>query len=253
MDSRQAREILVLYRPGTTDAADPRMAEALEQVKRDPELTAWFEEHCAVYAAIRGKLKEIPVPANLKRTIIIGRAEHARLIPLPGSAKILLAAAAIVLLTTVCWFVFKVPRSPYTFARYRDRMARSVQRSTTAYMKMHSTNQADILQYFRASNVPADFPIPRSLEALPGEGGSVLSWDTHPVEMLCLNGGLDATGHTNNLWLFVMDKSSVPDAPGNAPQYLQVGNLMTVSWTAGDKIYLLAGRGTEDELSHYRD
>jgi hypothetical protein len=39
MDSRQAREILLLYRPDSTDAADPLVAEALEVAKRDPELS----------------------------------------------------------------------------------------------------------------------------------------------------------------------------------------------------------------------
>jgi hypothetical protein len=252
MDSRQAREILALYRPGSIDAADPKMAEALDQVKRDPELAAWFEEHCAVYTAIRGKLKAIPVPPGLKRTIIVEHAEHAPVIPLPGAAKILLAAAAIVLLTAIVWFGFNIaPNQTATFARYRDRMARSVQRSTAGYMKMRATNQVDIREYFRASNRPADFPLPKNLQQLPGEGGSVLTWNNHPVEMLCLNAGPDAAGHTNDLWLFVMNKSAVPDAPASGPQFQQVARLMTVSWSVGDNVYLLAGRGDADELKKY--
>jgi hypothetical protein len=134
VDNRQAREILTLYRPGSTDAADPRTAEALDRVKLDPELAAWFQEHCAVYTAIRAKLKSLPVPPGLKSQIIAGRVDHARIIPLPGPAKILLAAAAIVLLTTIVWFTFNTRPSENTFARYRDRVARSVQRSTVTYM-----------------------------------------------------------------------------------------------------------------------
>ncbi len=252
MDSRQAREILALYRPGSTDAADPVMAEALDQVKRDPELAAWFQEHCAVYTAIRGKLKAIPVPPGLKRAIIVEHAEHASVIPLPGAAKILLAAAAIVLLTTVAVWVFNQPPGRReTYASYRDRMARSVQRSATPYMKMYSTNQSEIREYFRASGRPADFPLPKNLQQLPGEGGSVLTWNNHPVEMLCLNAGPDATGRANDLWLFVMNKNAVPDAPGTGLQFQQVARLMTVSWTVGDNVYLLAARGTGDELKNY--
>jgi hypothetical protein len=251
MDSRQAKEILALYRPGSIDAADPLMAEALDQARRDPELAAWFQEHCAVYTAIRGKLKSIPVPPGLKRTIIVERVEHGRVIPLPGAAKILLSAAAIFVLTAVVWFLFNAPPSQDTFSRFRDRMARSVQRSTAPYMKMRSTNQLDIREYFRASNRPADFPLPQNLQQLPGEGGSVLTWNNHPVEMLCLNAGQDAAGRTNNLWVFVMSKSAVPDAPATGPQIVQVGRLMTASWTLGDNVYVLAGRGNGDDLKKY--
>jgi hypothetical protein len=240
-------EILALYRPGTTDAADPQMAEALELVKRDPELAAWFTEHCAVYDAIRGKLKSIPVPPGLKRQIIVGRADHTRIIPLPGNAKILLAAAAVVLMTALAWFVLNGRPSENTFARYRDRMARSVQRTDAYYIKYYSTNQADVLAYFQANRRPNNFALSSSLKDLPAAGGSVLTWNNHPVEMLCLNAG------GSGLWVFVLDKNVVPDPPGAAAQFSQVGKLMTASWSSGDKIYVLAGSSTDQDLKKYLD
>jgi hypothetical protein len=253
VDSRQAREILTLYRPGSTDAADPRTAEALDLVKRDPELATWFQEHCAVYTAIRSKLKAIPVPPGLKRQIIVGQADYARIIPLPASAKILLAAAAIVLLTAVAWFSFGIGPSQNTFASFRDRMARSVQRADIPYMKMYSTNQADVLKYFADKQRPADFSLSKALQQLPAEGGSALTWNNHPVEMLCLHAGTETSGQHVDLWVFVMEKKYVPDAPGAAPQFTQVGKLMTASWAVGDKIYVLAGHGTGDDLKKYLD
>jgi hypothetical protein len=251
VDSRQAREILALYRPGSTDAADPQMAEALDQVKRDPELAAWFQEHCAVYTIIRGKLKSIPVPPGLKRQIIVGQADHARIVPLPGTVKILLAAAAMVALTAIVWFTFNTGPNENTFARYRDRMAKSVQRSTISYMTMYSTSQADVFAYFRANQRPADFVLSKALQQLPAEGGSAITWNDHPVEMLCLQAGTDPSGQRIDLWVWVMDKNAVPDAPGAGTQFHQVGHLMTASWSAGDKIYLLAGRGTDQDLKKY--
>lgn len=253
MDNRQAREILALYRPGSTDAADPQMAEALDLVKRDPELATWFQEHCAVYTAIRSKLKAIPVPPGLKRQIIIGQADHARIISLPATAKILAAAAAIALITTAVWFTFDVRPNANTFARFRDRMARSVQRADVPYMKMYSTNQADVLAYFAAGQRPADFTLSKTLQQLPAEGGSALTWNNHPVEMLCLNAGTEASGQHIDIWVFVMEKKYVPDAPAAGPQYSKVGNLMTASWSAGDKIYVLAGRGTAEDIKKFLD
>ena len=38
MNHDEARQILLLYRPGTADAEDPQIAEALALAKREPEL-----------------------------------------------------------------------------------------------------------------------------------------------------------------------------------------------------------------------
>ena len=251
MDSLQARQILALYRPDTTDAADPLMAEALDQVKRDPDLAAWFDQHCAVHRAIRARLKSVPVPANLKREIIVARADHprithlGRIIPLPPAAKILLAAAAVVVITAIAWFQFNSRPAENTFARYADRVVRSVQRAGAPYMQMYATNQSDVLTYFKSKDRPADFSLSDSLKQLPAAGGSAITWNNHPVEMLCLK------GNAGNLWVFVMDKNVLPDAPGSKTQFRKIGNLMTASWSSGDKVYLLAAAGTDEDLKKY--
>src|ERR1700722_3690134 len=126
MDSRQAKEILALYRPGSIDATDPQMAAALELVQRDPDLAAWFEQHCAVYTAIRGKLKEIPVPPSLKQSILSRQVDHRRIIQLFRPSWLATAAAALVILTAIFWFM--IPSKEDTFMRWRNTMARVVQR-----------------------------------------------------------------------------------------------------------------------------
>jgi hypothetical protein len=225
------------------------MAEALDQVKRDPELAAWFQEHCAVYQAIRAKLKSVPVPPNLKRDIVVASAGHARtarnIIHLPASAKVLLAAAAVVAVAAVAWFQFNSRPAENTFFRFADRMARSVQRNGAPYMQMYDTNQTDVLAYFKSKDRPVDFNLSDALKQLPAEGGSAITWNNHPVEMLCLK------GTAGNLWVFVMDKKVVPDAPGSKTQFRKIGNLMTASWSNGDKVYLLAGAGTDEDLKKY--
>ena len=71
MNSVQAKEVLLLYRPGTADMADPQMVEALELAGRDPELGHWFEQHRAFQKAMRAKLQQIEVPAHLKASLLI--------------------------------------------------------------------------------------------------------------------------------------------------------------------------------------
>jgi hypothetical protein len=43
------------------------------------------------------------------------------------------------------------------------------------------------------------------------------------------------------LFLFVLRRNAVADAPPTAPASAQVNKLATLSWTRGDNVYLLAG------------
>jgi hypothetical protein len=71
MNCSEAKEVLLLYRPGTADAADPQIAEALELAGRDPELRRWFDQHRAFQKAVRAKFQQIEVPAHLKTSLLI--------------------------------------------------------------------------------------------------------------------------------------------------------------------------------------
>ena len=90
MSSAEAREVLLLYRPGTAEAADPQMAEALELARQDPELGRWFEQHCAFQKAMRAKFRQIEVPVHLKTSLRM-RQQRSRRLSLPrsgGAARI---------------------------------------------------------------------------------------------------------------------------------------------------------------------
>ncbi len=92
MDKRRAKELLGLYRPGTQDALDPQVAEALQEAQRDPELTEWFNEQCGVCIALRSKLKQIEVPPDLKRKILLGSIGRRRALVLPRPGPLLACA-----------------------------------------------------------------------------------------------------------------------------------------------------------------
>ena len=78
MNSAEAREVLLLYRPGTADAADPQIAEALELMARDAELKRWFEQHRAFQKVMRAKFRQIEVPAGLKASLLDRRRRSRR-------------------------------------------------------------------------------------------------------------------------------------------------------------------------------
>ena len=249
MDSREARIILALYRPGSVDAADAQMAEALEAAQRDPELAAWLEQHCAVFNAIRGKLREIPVPADLKRRIILGKPAPRRIIPFPAPVRYLAAAAAVAALIAVASFWFSTP--PENIAdTFRRRMAAKIARGYD--MNFHAADQDKMRAEFIARQAPVDYVLSPNLKRLPGLGGAVFLFENHQVEMLCLYDGADAQGKKNKLWLFVTGKSSIPNAPlPGRTEMIPEGDYMTATWTAGDKVYLLALVGDTKAVQKY--
>ena len=72
------KEILLLYRPGTADAEDPQIAEAIELSRHDPELGRWFGQHQRFQAAIRAKLRQIEPPKHLKFALLACPTPHIR-------------------------------------------------------------------------------------------------------------------------------------------------------------------------------
>jgi hypothetical protein len=69
MNTREAKEILLLYR-GAIDDSDPRFHAALDYAKTDPELGQWLGEQTKCYDTIRAKLRAIEPPAELSEKIL---------------------------------------------------------------------------------------------------------------------------------------------------------------------------------------
>src|ERR1039457_6927593 len=74
MNRDEIKQVLLLYRPGSADAEDPQIAEALALAKSDTELAPWLENHCARQSALRAKFRQVEPPAGLREQII---SEHA--------------------------------------------------------------------------------------------------------------------------------------------------------------------------------
>src|SRR5690348_7627183 len=118
----------MLYRPGSNDADDPEVAEALKQARCDAELAKWFEGHCALQSAIRNKLRQATAPDGLKQQILAEHNAHRKIVPWHKPTVLAAIAAAIVLLLglTVVW-------SPSTeengFSGFRSRMVSTALRN----------------------------------------------------------------------------------------------------------------------------
>jgi uncharacterized membrane protein YbaN (DUF454 family) len=248
MDSQRAKEILLLYRPGASDANDPEFADALEQAERDPELARWFEAHCARQSLVRHQLKHISVPQELRQRILDQVAGHSKIVwwrrP---SFHALAAAAAIVLVAGLAWFWTR-SNGGNSFADYRDQIVRGVQRFYDANnMDMLTNNLTEIRAYLAQNSAPSDYVLTKPMEKLPGIGCNVLKWRSNKVSLVCLD-----SGNKNILYLFVVDRSAVSDPPRtDPPQFVRIRKLMSASWSHEGRIYILAASGEEDVLRRF--
>lgn len=249
MNKEQAKEILILYRPRTADPQDPEMAEALALTRSDPELARWFEHHCALQAALQAKFRQIPVPEGLKEQILSERkARMATWLRRP-MVRLALALATILLFTGVAVFWLQ-PREDTTFSGFRHRIAQTVLRQ---YPKMDLvTNDLGQIRQFLAQKGRGDYVLPQGLNRTASTGCALLTWQGRPVTMICFNSGKTANPAAPDLFLFVVARPDVPNAPApGVAQFAQTGRLVTASWTQGDKTYLLGAIGDEDFLRQY--
>ena len=236
MTSSEARDILLLYRPGTADAADPKMAEALALARQDPELGRWFEQHRAFQKSMRAGFRQIEVPAHLKASLLIQNSGRRTIITpqVWWRSPIWLTAVATVVLALGLAVFWPNSRSLDRFANFQSRMVGAAQ---LAYrMDIETNDMQQVRQFMASSGAPADYDLARGLEHLQLTGGGRLTWRSNPVAMVCFD-----RGDKQMLFLFVMKRSAVKDAPPKTPRLAKVRDMLTASWTQGDKTYLLAG------------
>ena len=250
MNRNEAKTILLLYRPGTADADDPQIAGALGLAKQDPELTRWLVEHCARQEALRAGFRQITAPAGLKEQIVSEQAAQEKIISWRRNA-IFAVAAVVVALVALAPLWFQHRGNEETFAIYRSRMADVALRGYT--MDLATNNPAQVRAYLAQKQAPADYVLPAPLEKTAVTGCAIEGWQRAKVSMICFRTGKPLPpGQQSDLWLFVIDRSTVKNAPPmGSRQFVQVNKLMTVTWTEGDKLYVLGMEGDEQTLQQY--
>jgi hypothetical protein len=100
---------------------------------------------------------------------------------------------------------------------------------------------------------PANYVLPQGVLKAQPVGCAILRWQGAPVSMICFHSGQPLpAGQKTDLWLFIIDQSSVRDGPAApSPIFTQVTKLMTACWSQDGKMYLLAAAGDEEFLRKY--
>jgi len=228
----EARQILLLYRPGTADAEDPEIIEAMALARQDPELAQWFEQHCAFQKAMQAKMRQIEVPVHLKVPLVAGD----NIVPLPRRKRLpVWLAAAAVLVALVC--LAGLMTRPPAANRYENFQVRMISTAVRPYaMEIVTNDMGELRKSLATRGAPADYELTKGLERLPLTGGGALRWRNNPVSMVCFN-----RGDNQMIFLFVLNRSALKDPPPAKPQVSKSNDFITVRWSCGDKTYLLAG------------
>ena len=250
MSRDEAKNILLLHRPGTAEADDPQIAEALALAKHDPELAVWLEAHCALQVAVGEKFHQIAVPAGLKEQIISEQAASEKRIFQRQAIRFALAA---IILLFGALAIFWLPQRAQddTLSIYQNQMVGIALRGYG--MDLVTNDPSQIRTYLAQKQSPSDYVLPAALQKAGIVGCAIEGWQNAKVSMICFRTGKTlAQGEQSDLWLFVVDRALVSGSfDGNSPQFSKVNRLITATWTQGDKLYLLGTTGDEQTIRKF--
>ncbi len=90
------------------------------------------------------------------------------------------------------------------------------------------------------------------MDKIPGAGSALEGWQDTRVSMICFRTRTAPPEMASDLWLFVVDRTSVKKFSGGAvPQLAKINRLMTATWIQGDKLYFLGTTRDAQTLQHY--
>jgi hypothetical protein len=245
MTREEAKEILAVFRPGTDDESDPVFAGALELMRTDAALKAWFDESVAFDKMMKAELARIIAPPGVRETIL---AENKIIQPVPWWHRRIgrpqLAAAAAILIgaaTVVLWY----QQRPTSFLEFRREIA-DYSWGPSPHVEVKATNMAEVRRILDARNLPSKFLLPPTLSQAEVRGCSLLDWHGHEVPMICF------ISQGQHLHLVVVDRTLFPDAPSHMPEMDQWQAWRTASWSKDDFSYVLTGLNTPHFVKKFR-
>jgi hypothetical protein len=253
MNPNEAKQILLLYRPDTADAEDPQIAEALAVAKSDPALARWLEAHCGRQRALRDKFRQITVPAGLLEQIISEQAASQRATQRKNrlGTGLMLAAGCLAIIFLAWNYLPDLSGNDVSFPVYKNQMAGIAESSYN--MELFTNNLTTVRAYLARNGAPADFNLPAPLAQTTIAGCAIENWNGRKVSLVCFRTGAPRPpNQVSDLWLFVIDRQSVKQAPAtDLPQLAAARDLFTAAWTQDGKLYLLGLRGNEAAIRKY--
>jgi len=242
MDKREAKVVLQALRPNDLNTSEPLIIQALILVENDPELKAWWEAQQSFDFKVASKLKEVPLPADLRDTILAGR-KIKQFTP-PPNLSAWLAAAAVVAILCLAGTLRQiyVTTGPLPETEYAAAVLPLLNHDAPS-LAMTSADHDKIMAWLKERNAPAGSLTP-GLTVLQTIGCQKFAVHGHTVSLVCfslLGGGV---AH-----LFMVEQDAISDAQENhSPEFNQVQGWSTAAWSDGRMSYLLATQAGPEAL-----
>lgn len=241
MDKQEAKLILQSYRSNGRDANDPAFAEALVMAQNDPELREWFAQEQARDGAICNRLKDSPIPTDLKNAILSGLRTEANIVR-PESTwwrSPALAWAAVIAIIFVAAFLIQ-EKHPGTgqlaLADYRITMRSNLE--TLNGFDLPKPEPVEIKTWLREQGVFGDVTIPDKLTDKQSMGCKLFKYKDAQSALICFQ-----LPNMEMVHLFVINKSTFSEsAAGDAADFTKCGDWDTCTWEQGENLYLLLGK-----------
>jgi len=159
------------------------------------------------------------------------------------------AAIVVSLITLAPFWLPHRAEADNTLANYENQMAGVALRGYA--MDLLTNDPAQIQAYLAKNQAPSNYNLPASLQKVALIGCAIEGWRDTKSSMICFSTGRPLPpGRQSDLWLFVVDRASLKDAPPpGPPRIAAVNRLITAVWTRDDKVYLL---GTEGDVQTIR-
>lgn len=243
MDKTEAKSLLQAYRPNGQDAQSPAFADALRMIEHDPELRAWWEAQQAFDRKMMVKLKDTPLPADLRATILAGRKMEQLTPRFRVPAWLAIAAMiALVLVAGLSRWAAPPPVPLITSAMLTSSALQNVSNDSPP-LQMLSSDHDKIVAWLKEQHAPTG-ALPTSLATVPSIGCEKFKVQGHNVTLICFALADGKIAH-----LFVMEKKGLSDPPPDmAPLYAQNGSWSTATWSEASKSYVLATQAGADVL-----
>lgn len=248
MDNSEAKLVLSAYRPDGQEAQDPRMKEALEQAKCDPQLALWLAEQQTFDRLICDKLSCCCVPKDLKTTILTSGQQS---LSKPWWNHPYGWALAAVLLVVLGLGIFMRPTSflKPTLAEYRDDVAQLAGSFIDQGMNLDYTSQeqGQVIDWVIAQKLASRINVTGGISQSEPFGCRAIDWRGHRLAMVCFKDQQNQVAH-----LFILNRQILGNLPERQVKEIsRIGGLPIATWYDEMNAYVLVGHDPSVRIADF--
>jgi hypothetical protein len=241
MNPDQAKLLLQIFRPGSSDEHDPLFSDALKATKEDQDLNAWYQQQKSFDDSVRVALQGDKPPHSLRDAILATRTSYPQCQTKANTMRFkwIASVAAMLFLSfgaleLFLWENRHIHLQDATEAGFAN-AAMEITNSGIYFGSM-SHNSNTLRKWLANHNSPHDFIIPEGLTKEQSLGCQSYFFDTVKVSLVCFDLGNNQVAH-----LFAFNSSALKNPQNNNINTYMRTNSQCLTWISGKTCYILTG------------